>query len=150
MVCFVSSQKEEKYENFLLSEILIFSSRSALMTAQLLCSCSGLLSLWPMQRSSLPLLLRKIRVDLCLIQQLITSKMKLCKHSQWHHEAFICLNNELNSNAHAVSTPHHLLSKDCIKSLQTLYVKTFTICQDFAPQFILCNLTETFAACLKV
>lgn len=77
--------------------------------------------------------------------------MRLCKHSQWHHEAFICLNNELNSNAHAVSTPHHLLSSDCIKSLQTLYVKTFTICHDFAPQFILCNfsLTETFAACLS-
>lgn len=78
--------------------------------------------------------------------------MRLYKHSQWHHEAFICLNNELNSSAHAVSTPHHLLSWDCIKSLQTLYVKTFTICQDFAPQFILCNfsLTETFAAFLKV
>lgn len=78
--------------------------------------------------------------------------MRLYKHSRWHHEAFMCLNNELNSNAHAVSTPRHLLSRDCIKSLQTLYVKTFTICQVWASQFILCNfsLTEEFAACLKV
>lgn len=129
-----------------------FSSRSALLTAQLLCSCSVLLFLWPMQRSFLPLLLREITVDLCLIQQLITSKMRLYKHSQWHHEAFMCLNNELNSSARAVSTPHHLLSWDCIKSLQILYVKTFTICQDFAPQLILFNfsVTEIFAACLKV
>lgn len=114
----------------------IFPRRSALLTVQFLCSCSALLSLLPMQRPSLPLLLRGITVDLCLIQQLITSKMRLYKHSQWQHKAFVCLSNELNSKTRTLSNPHHLLSRDCIRSLQTLYVRTFTVCLDFTPQFV--------------